>query len=85
MYKGKIDLILTDVVMPIMGGRELVKKIKEDDPEIKTIYMSGYLDIRTDESDFFEEKNVFIQKPFTASELAMEVRRTLDDIRPISI
>jgi PAS domain S-box-containing protein len=74
----QIDLLLTDVVMPEMNGKELEKKIRTLKPAIRTLFMSGY------ESNFIAERGVirqdvnFIQKPFTLDELVAKVRQVID-------
>lgn len=73
-----IDLLLTDVIMPTMNGYELERKIKENRPKLKTIFMSGY------PSDIIARRGVitegvdFLQKPFTKNELGRIVREVLD-------
>ncbi|OGF67173.1 MAG: hypothetical protein A2Y62_07110, partial [Candidatus Fischerbacteria bacterium RBG_13_37_8] len=75
---GKIDLILTDVVMPSMSGNELVKKIKKIRPEIKVLYMSGYPDNSFNHHAFLEKGINYIQKPFSTANLAQKIRKVLD-------
>jgi PAS domain S-box-containing protein len=73
-----INLLITDVVMPEMSGRELAEHLTARHPEIKVLFISGY----TDDAIFrhgVQESNVaFLQKPFTTSELAAKVRSVLD-------
>ncbi|MEX2125887.1 MAG: ATP-binding protein, partial [Woeseia sp.] len=69
-----IDAILTDVVMPETQGPELVKKLSEFYPQIKTIYMSGY----TRGAIEMDETIVLVQKPFAPKDLAKKVREVLD-------
>ena len=77
--REQIHLLLTDVVMPLMGGRELAGRIGDTHPEARVLYASGYGDEATACS---EEKPVsqahFIQKPFTPSLLARKVREALE-------
>ena len=77
-YHGKIHILLTDVVMPKIGGHELAEKIKEQHTETKIIYMSGYTENAIAHHGVLDKGINFIQKPFTASELAKEIRRILD-------
>ncbi|MBI3316411.1 MAG: response regulator [Candidatus Omnitrophica bacterium] len=77
--EGKIDLLLTDVVMPKMNGRELAERLLALKPGIKVLFMSGYVD------DDFIEKNAagikmpLLEKPLTPSALAKKVREVLDE------
>jgi DNA-binding response OmpR family regulator len=77
-YQGKIDLILTDVVMPHMSGREMAEQLKTLQPQMKVIFMSGYT------SDIMVRHGVetaeieFLPKPFSPSKLAAKVREVLD-------
>lgn len=77
-YHGMIHLLLTDVIMPKMGGRELAEKIKELHPAIKVLYMSGYTDNTIAHHGILDKGVHLIHKPFTESGLAREVRRVLD-------
>jgi two-component system, cell cycle sensor histidine kinase and response regulator CckA len=75
---SKIDLLLTDVVMPKMGGRELAEKLTEAHPEIKTLYMSGYTDDSIIRHGISAFSTNFIQKPFTQDTLVFKVREVLE-------
>ncbi len=77
-YKEPVHLILTDVVMPGMSGRQLAERLKEIHPEAKVLYMSGYTDNAIAHHGILEEGIEFIQKPFTLESLARKVRRVLD-------
>jgi DNA-binding NtrC family response regulator len=77
-FKDSIHLILTDVVMPGMGGRKLVDFLKEIHPETKALYMSGYTDNAIIHHGVLDEGIEFIQKPFTVEKLARRVREVLD-------
>jgi two-component system, cell cycle sensor histidine kinase and response regulator CckA len=74
----KIDLVLSDVVMPGMGGRELAEKLRRLRPAIKVLYMSGYPDDALVRHDVLEKESAFIQKPFSPATLARKVRHVLD-------
>ncbi|MDP3920539.1 MAG: response regulator [Candidatus Omnitrophota bacterium] len=77
---SKIDLVVTDVVMPRMGGRELIDKLKAEKVRTKkkVLFMSGYAD-DLDLSDYSRHMHVgFLQKPFTPASLAHKVREVLD-------
>ena len=68
--KHKIDILLTDVVMPEINGKELAEKVKECFPELKTIFMSGYTSDVISVYGVLDEKIHFLQKPFTIQELS---------------
>lgn len=77
-YHGRIHLLLTDVIMPKMGGRDLADKIRELHPEIRVLYMSGYTDDTIAYHGILNKGIHLIHKPFTESGLAKEVRKALD-------
>jgi CheY-like chemotaxis protein len=78
-YERPIDLLLTDVVMPEMSGRELANRLASQHPETKVLYMSGYTDDVIVHHGVLDEGMAFIQKPFAADVLARKVREVLDD------
>lgn len=75
---GKIDLLITDVVMPRMSGRELAEKIKQINPEIRVLFSSGYSDDRNMMRDQNLKTIDFINKPFTPEELGRKIRQLFD-------
>jgi len=77
-HSERIDLLLTDVIMPVMSGRELYEKIASLRPAIKTLYVSGYTDGKIDETGKLPEGVDFLQKPFTPQALVTKVARLLD-------
>jgi len=77
-YDGPVDLLLSDVVMPEMNGRQLYTTIAKDHPGMKVLYMSGYSDNVIAHRGILDSGVQFIQKPFTVEALAVKVRETLD-------
>lgn len=77
-YSDPIHLILTDVVMPGVSGRELAERLQKIHPEAKVLYMSGYTDNVILHHGILEQGLSFIQKPFTLEALARKVRQMLD-------
>lgn len=78
-YTGKISLLLTDVVMPEMSGRELAELLTKNDPTLKVLFMSGYTDDAIVRNGILLADVAFIQKPFTPRSLAKKVRDVLDE------
>jgi CheY-like chemotaxis protein len=77
-HRGPIHLLLTDMVMPGMGGRELAEWVTSSRPETGVLYMSGYTDDAIVRHGVLEADAAFLQKPFTPSALALKVREVLD-------
>jgi CheY-like chemotaxis protein len=78
-YPGKIDLLLTDIVMPKSNGREIAEQLLEVRPDLKVIYMSGYADDIIIQHGLLEGELTFLPKPFTPKTLVEKVRTTLDN------
>jgi CheY-like chemotaxis protein len=74
-YAGRIHLMITDLVMPKMGGREVAHALPVSHPETKVLYMSGYVD---DINELLALGHAFIDKPFTPEALLHIVRQILD-------
>jgi two-component system cell cycle sensor histidine kinase/response regulator CckA len=77
-HAGPIDLIITDIVMPRMGGRELVEQVVTARPTVRALYLSGYTDEAVMRHGVLEAGAAFLQKPFTARQLMTKVRHILD-------
>jgi len=73
-----IDLLLTDVVMPLLNGRELARRLTSIAEHIQVIYISGYADDVLAYHGTLAPGTVLIQKPFSPAELMMKVREVLD-------
>jgi PAS domain S-box-containing protein len=74
----RIEVVITDVVMPEMGGRELVERLVAGRPEIRFLLMSGYTDDDVVRRGVQKGETAFLQKPFTPVQLAAKVREVLD-------
>ena len=75
---GGIDLLVTDVVMPELSGRDLVRELRTVKPDLKVLYMSGYTDDAVLRQGMLEPGAAFIQKPFRPDDLARRIRDLLD-------
>ncbi len=77
-YDGVINLLLTDVVMPEMNGRELSAQLQKLYPQLKTLFMSGYTANVIAHRGVLDEGISFISKPFSLKEIAIKIREVLD-------
>lgn len=77
-FDGEIALMVTDVVMPQMSGRDLAERLSPIRPKMKILYMSGYTDSAIVHHGVLEDGTHFIQKPFAPQNFARKVRETLD-------
>jgi response regulator RpfG family c-di-GMP phosphodiesterase len=80
-FEGPIHLMVTDVIMPQMSGRELAQRLALLRPEVRVLYMSGYPDNTIVQHGVLEPGTAFLQKPFTISALELKVREILDSSR----
>jgi two-component system cell cycle sensor histidine kinase/response regulator CckA len=79
-FGGPIHLLLTDVIMPEMGGKQLAGQLASLRPATKVLYMSGYSDDGIVQSGILATEMVFLEKPFTRDILLRKVRRILDEV-----
>ena len=77
--QGRVDLLVTDMVMPEMGGREVAESIAARQPDLRVVYMSGYTADEVFRQALPAAKNRFLQKPFAPDDLTAKVREVLDD------
>jgi two-component system, cell cycle sensor histidine kinase and response regulator CckA len=80
-HRETIHLLLTDLVMPQMGGRELSERMRVLRPGISVLYTSGYTDDEVIRRGLLDSQQAFVEKPFTAETLARAVRSALDGER----
>ncbi len=78
-YRQPIPLLVTDVVMPRLGGREAAEKLRVSHPEARVLFLSGYTDDAMVRHGVLEAEVHFLQKPFTPAALAQKVRKVLDE------
>jgi len=80
-HEHRIDLVVTDVVMPRMNGIELARQLRDEQPGLKVVLMSGYTRDRSrlEEESLLSPTCVFLQKPFSTKTLGRTVRSLLDD------
>lgn len=78
-HQGSIDLLLTDVVMPGMGGREVAETLQPRFPQMKVLYTSGYTDDAIVRHGVLRAESSFLQKPYSPQSLAKKVRQVLEN------
>lgn len=78
-FTGKIDLVITDVVMPGMGGGQLAELLKDSRPDMKVLFVSGYAETVVQNHQITEARTNFLQKPFTLACLGRKVREVLEN------
>jgi signal transduction histidine kinase/ActR/RegA family two-component response regulator len=77
-YEGAIHLVLSDIVMPELGGRALVERLAASRPRTRVLFMSGYTDDDVIRRALIDHRTEFLQKPFTPQSLSQRVRQVLD-------
>ena len=80
-HDGPIDLLVTDMVMPHLGGRQLADKLRSERPGLRVLYLSGYTDTAAARQGLMEPGAEFLQKPFSTDSLVRRVREVLDSER----
>jgi len=77
-YTGVIDLLLTDIIMPVMNGRELAQRMSGLSPKTRILFMSGYTENAIWRNGIIQNSAHFLQKPFTLDALSRKVREVLE-------
>ena len=77
-HRGRIDLVILDMIMPRMGGAELLRRLSAMEPELKALLSSGYTYSDHTIEGFDQDRCGFIQKPFTLQILSAMIRQLLD-------
>jgi len=75
---GRVDLLLTDVVMPGMNGRELAEQIQAQDARMPVVFMSGYTDAFVNQRGLLQQDVILLAKPVLLDQLALKLRQVLD-------
>ncbi len=78
-HPGRIDLLLTDVVMPGLSGPQLAERLTARRPEVRVVFMSGYPEAQDPALGFALDGRSYLQKPFALAELAEKIRQALDE------
>lgn len=82
-YTGPIDLMITDVVMPQMGGAILAEGLAAERPDMKVLFVSGYAEATVLRHGAIDVTTRFLQKPFSLKVLARKIRELLDAEKPL--
>ena len=81
-HRDRVAMVVTDLVMPQMSGRELAQILRDSHPGLKVLFMSGYVEDALERHGLAADQEAFINKPFSLSGLAEKVREMLDSDRP---
>ncbi len=84
-HKSRIQLLVTDLMMPEMGGRELSKIVRNSVPTLPVLFISGYFDDTLMQEGARNGRDAFLPKPFSPLHLARKVRAVLDENREVSL
>jgi two-component system cell cycle sensor histidine kinase/response regulator CckA len=76
--EGQVDLIVTDIVMPEMGGSELAERVRKTQPDVRILFTSGYTEDAAVRQSFLDPGEAFLEKPFTPAVLTRKTRELLD-------
>jgi CheY-like chemotaxis protein len=76
-HEGEIDVLVTDVMMPQMNGKDVAQRLLALRPQLRVLYVSGYAEVIADQGEL-EEGIEFLQKPYTSEALIRRVRTMLD-------
>ena len=77
-FEGELDLLITDVVMPLMNGKVLAQRLTQTYPDLKVLYISGYVDDALNGQDGAASNIMLLEKPFSSNDLGQKVREALD-------
>ena len=77
---SNIELVLTDIIMPAMNGRELCAELRKKNEKQKIIFMSGFINEELNKFGFFYSEKYFIEKPFSPNFLLKKIRTVLNEI-----
>ena len=77
-HSGPIDLLVTNVVMPGMGGRQLAESLRQTRPNLRVLFVSGYTEDAAFRKGIADRKHAFLQKPYTFNVLTRKIREVLD-------
>ena len=74
---GEIDLVVTDLIMPGMNGTDLVKQLREQAPDLRVLYTSGYSESHFNHDGFLKKDILFLKKPYSIAQLSSKIQEAL--------